>query len=264
MPIDSTCSGCGKTLRVGDEFEGRQARCPVCQTVYSVVRTQAIGGSNSDSSNKPLEIAETTYESSAIDSASNPFPTESKKVESIATQDQYYVRTPNSVTYGPADGATVLTWMQQGRLDDSCHIRNASASEWMTIPAWQNQAIVARSPGSAPLNPYANPTRQQPYQFGTTPVSGNQSAGYLKTGGGLIVLVLGALSWILCFTIIGGPICSIFAIVLGRNELKAIREGRSAPSEKPLAIIGIVLASIFLVISAILLLLAIVGAALDA
>ncbi len=30
MPIEFNCSGCGKLLRVPDEFAGRQARCPHC------------------------------------------------------------------------------------------------------------------------------------------------------------------------------------------------------------------------------------------
>jgi phage FluMu protein Com len=36
MAIESICDGCGKKLRVADEFAGRKARCPHCKTVYTV------------------------------------------------------------------------------------------------------------------------------------------------------------------------------------------------------------------------------------
>lgn len=36
MPIELTCSGCGQTLRVGDEHAGKKARCPQCGAIVSV------------------------------------------------------------------------------------------------------------------------------------------------------------------------------------------------------------------------------------
>ncbi len=36
MPIDFACSGCNKTLRVGDENAGKQAKCPQCGAVLQV------------------------------------------------------------------------------------------------------------------------------------------------------------------------------------------------------------------------------------
>ncbi len=36
MPIEFRCSGCDKLLRVPDEFAGRQAQCPQCETVLPV------------------------------------------------------------------------------------------------------------------------------------------------------------------------------------------------------------------------------------
>ena len=67
MPIDSQCSGCGKTLRVNDEFVGRKARCPVCGLVYI-----AGGGQISPDPS----IAETSYapQSDADESAKRQNP----------------------------------------------------------------------------------------------------------------------------------------------------------------------------------------------
>ncbi len=36
MSIETICQGCGRKLRVGDEFAGRRARCPHCRKVYTV------------------------------------------------------------------------------------------------------------------------------------------------------------------------------------------------------------------------------------
>jgi uncharacterized RDD family membrane protein YckC len=36
MPIDLTCSGCGKRLRVPDDSAGKQARCPACGEISTV------------------------------------------------------------------------------------------------------------------------------------------------------------------------------------------------------------------------------------
>jgi hypothetical protein len=36
MPIELSCTGCGQTLRVGDEHVGKKARCPKCGTISNV------------------------------------------------------------------------------------------------------------------------------------------------------------------------------------------------------------------------------------
>lgn len=36
MPIEMRCTGCGQTLRVGDEHAGKKARCPACGTIAEV------------------------------------------------------------------------------------------------------------------------------------------------------------------------------------------------------------------------------------
>ncbi len=36
MPIEMNCTGCGQTLRVGDEHAGKKARCPACGTIAEV------------------------------------------------------------------------------------------------------------------------------------------------------------------------------------------------------------------------------------
>ena len=76
----------------------------------------------------------------------------------------------------------------------------------------------------------------------------NQSAGYARSGNGIAVLILGIVSWILCPTFIGALICAIFAIVLGLNELKRVRQGISPASDRTPAMFGLWLGIINLVV----------------
>jgi len=145
---------------------------------------------------------------------------------------RYFVRTPNSMVYGPSDTTTVLDWINQGRLDDSCHIREEASEQWLGIAAWRFQS---RSLQNVLVS--SNPSSFN--QFGTVPQSAVQSAGYGKSGNGVLVLVLGIASWILCVTAFGAWACSILAIVFGVGELKKIRSGESPSKEKSLVLVGI-------------------------
>ena len=145
---------------------------------------------------------------------------------------QYFVRTPNQMVYGPSGSATVLDWISQGRLDDSCHIREESSEQWLGIAAWRFQTRKLQNPMARPANAVANP-------FGAVPHSTVQSAGYSKSGNGTVVLVLGIVSWILCPTFFGAMLCSILAIVFAYNEFGKIRNGQSPDTEKAAVTIGL-------------------------
>jgi hypothetical protein len=36
MPIELTCPGCAKTLRLGDEHAGKTGKCPACETLFQI------------------------------------------------------------------------------------------------------------------------------------------------------------------------------------------------------------------------------------
>jgi hypothetical protein len=44
MPIELTCDGCGRQLRVPDEHAGKQARCPVCGKILPIPLAGSLGG----------------------------------------------------------------------------------------------------------------------------------------------------------------------------------------------------------------------------
>jgi hypothetical protein len=254
MPIDSICSGCGKMLRVADDFAGRKARCPICGVIYVVgdAGTQAAAvdsgnaettyvqpiDSNSLQGMEPLASSESL--SSPISSPIAPAPSR--------INDEFFVRTPNQSVYGPTDRQTVLDWIAQGRLDDSCHIRQSNSEQWIGLPAWRFQ--------SKQQDPFANPfsvgavgsAQNESLQFKPAPNSLNQSAGYARSGNGIVVLILGIGSWILCPTFLGALVCAIIAIALGLNELKRVRQGVSPASNRTPAMFGLWLGIINLVV----------------
>jgi hypothetical protein len=237
MPIDSICSGCGKSLRVGDEFLGRKARCPVCQTIY-VVSSSSIQGS----------IAETTYAQPSIESLPNAVLADAQpdfrsdqptQYDAVSKPDAsngilpsirpiepslFYVRTPSSSVYGPADSATVDEWILQGRLDDTCHVRVQDSEQWIGIPAWRYQQRA-----SSPTNSFSS----EASHF-VAPIAANQSSVSPSSGNGAIVLVAGILSWVLC-----PGIAAAIAVVMGMNSLKSIRRGEGPASERTLILIGL-------------------------
>ncbi len=269
MPIDSLCSGCGKTLRVNDEFVGRKARCPACGKVY------VVGDASSNLSvanpTPSVDVAETTYVTPGItsDSSSQPLadswsalatspsqleaPNERQSVQqpnavpeqtsggvppslelpqaTPIAEPKFFLRTPNSMIYGPSDKATVLDWIDQGRLDDTCHIREETSEQWLGLAAWRFQTRKVNAPVSSPIQPTAN-------RFGEVPRSSVQSAGYAKSGNGTVVLVLGFVSWVLCPTVVGGWICAILAIVFASFEFNKLRSGQTPSNERWLVLLG--------------------------
>jgi DNA-directed RNA polymerase subunit RPC12/RpoP len=270
MPIDSICSGCGKTLRVNDEFVGRKARCPACGNVYVVGEaspdpavaipspsvavaetTYAPPGTTSDTSSLPLADSWSALQTSPSQLES---PSERQSVEQSGAvseqrssgvppgldlplampiaEQKFFVRTPNTMIYGPSDKATVLDWIEQGRLDDTCHIREESSEQWLGLAAWRFQTRKVNAPVSNPVRPTTN-------GFGDVPRANVQSAGYAtKAGNGTVVLVLGLVSWVLCPTVVGGWICAILAIVFASFEFNKLRSGQTPGNERWLVLLG--------------------------
>lgn len=221
MAIDTQCSGCNKTLRVADDCVGRKARCPNCGTIYIVRHTDSIGQQSKGADQQPSDVdhrfVDTTY-------AENT-PSHAGQAPLIS----YMVRVPNGDVFGPADAPTIFDWIQQGRLDDRCHARKEGDEQWIGLNAWR----LLQKKEAAAENIFANSPQSL-----IAPRSSNQSATNGNAGRGTAVLILGILSWLLCFSLIGGVVCAAIAIPLGFGELKRIREGASPASEKSLVMIG--------------------------
>jgi DNA-directed RNA polymerase subunit RPC12/RpoP len=257
MAIDTPCSGCGKTLRVADDCIGKKARCPHCRTVYLVGSTPTLENRATQyrapddpvaSPENPIPenpIPETTYANplrfAEADSLATPLrpnelqsslqPSEPMPTPSTEIVTRLFmVRVPSGDEFGPADAVTIQDWIQQNRLDDRCHIRQQDQESWIGIPAWQ----LLQKREAASKNVFSNSPNSL-----SAPAASNRSSVAPTSGRGVVVLILGILSWVLCFSLIGGILCAIFAIPLGFSELKRINQGESPSSEKWMVLTGL-------------------------
>lgn len=98
MPIETTCPGCGRKLQVGDEHAGKQARCPLCNEIYSVSVTAGPQNEGRDES-------------------------------------QWRMRTPEGQTYGPVSKADLDAWVAEGRVSADCMLSTETNPNWVNADA---------------------------------------------------------------------------------------------------------------------------------
>lgn len=209
MAITTTCSGCGKTLAVADEFAGRQARCPACGQVYTVPLAgpaAASGapvpaGSDAAGAGGPIDLGAP---------AGSPLGGEAAV--------HYWMKTTNGHEYGPVDRVTLNRWFSEGRIGAGYEIRVGDFGSWQ--PA---HLLQPGSPGGS-TNPFA------PYP--TTSTTGPLGRQYPKPDQSGLILAMGILAWIVC------PICGVIAWVMGGQALKDIQQGAADPTNRGLVQVG--------------------------
>ena len=159
MPIETNCPGCGRLLRVADENAGRQARCPVCNTIY------VVPGASSGASESPV------------------------------AEERWYMKTPDQQVYGPVSQGELQGWHHEGRIGANCQIRSEHDPAWR--PASEYFPVGPAHPASATGgSPFAGATPAAavpPAGGGWSPRHGR-----LAPHRGGLILVFGILSWALC------------------------------------------------------------------
>lgn len=100
MLIETTCPGCGRKLQVGEEHAGQQARCPLCNEIYSV----------------PVSVAQAMP---AKDGDS----------------EQWRMRTPEGQTYGPVGKRELDAWVAEGRVSADCMLASGTNTNWLHADA---------------------------------------------------------------------------------------------------------------------------------
>lgn len=219
MAITTTCSGCGKTLAVADEFAGRQARCPSCGQIYTVPSASSAEGAPSS---PPFGGT-----SPATQDAGGPLDLGSPTITSggAAPGDEatihYWMKTTNGHEYGPVDRATLNRWFDEGRVGAGYEIRAGEYGNWQPAHVFQPGSVGRNIGGST--NPFA------PY-----PTTGGAPLGrqYPKQDQSGLVLAMGILSWIVC------PICGVIAWVMGSQALKDMQQGTADPTNRGLVQVG--------------------------
>ena len=246
MAITTTCSGCGKTLAVADEFAGRQARCPACGQIYTVpapIIPTPFAPPSSAATSGSLD-ATTTYANPAPLDLESPATTPSTPTafpdlapisapasDNLASNSsstgelQYWMKASNGAEYGPADAATLNRWFNEGRVGADYMIRIGTHGHWQPKAAFQSVVSAPLTMPATGVNPYA---AQSTFTPGVA-----TSRTYPKADQSGLVLAMGILAWI------GGcPIFGIIAWVIGAQALADIGSGQADPSSRGVVQVG--------------------------
>ena len=74
MPIEVVCSGCRKTLRVGDHVAGKKIRCPACQGIVAVPAEEILEVAEIYEEPEPVPVRPSTPRTQRPDSRSSSRP----------------------------------------------------------------------------------------------------------------------------------------------------------------------------------------------
>lgn len=230
MPIDSICTGCGRTLRVADEYAGHEAQCPACSAIYVVPLAQQLS---------PSERA----------------PTPQSNLEQpphlwSPTQGMFRAITPTGTQYGPVDAATLARWGNEGRLNATCRVLPENTSQPIPFAEWM--AAYSQSNRSATMNALANSPLQSNSTggvnaFGAIPTSYRETTLDQAAGRGVLVLVLAVASWAVCITLIGSIPLAGAALYMGIKDIGAMNRHEMSDKDRTTTWIGVWLAGINIV-----------------
>jgi hypothetical protein len=220
MAIQTVCGGCGKTLSVADEHAGKRARCPACGHIYTVAATFA----------QPSKEA-TMPTGYGMEERVSPESVEAGSMPPDAS-DQYWMRTADGAVYGPTDRNNLSRWFREGRVGAGYQIRRGSSGLWQDAAFFAHEIPTESPRQPAPtVSPSGNPYAVQP----AASAMGSPGAAlhpYPKPDRGVIVLVMGILSFVIC------GVFAIVAVIMGRSALNDINAGLANPNDKPLVQIG--------------------------
>jgi len=208
MPIDTLCQTCGKRLRVADEHAGKTARCPGCQTIYTVPQPNA--------PQQPI-----VWQTAPAVAAGRP--------------DRWHLKTTDGLTYGPVSKADLDQWMQQGRITAQAQVMSEADGRWIWAGQFYPQLGSFTADTAAPaaaINPYAPPGAA----YGWTP------SGYREQHRGPVILALSLVGIFFC------NIACIVAVVMAIIDLNKMAQGTMDKSGKGLTIAGLVVGALPLAI----------------
>jgi hypothetical protein len=249
MTIETICTGCGKRLRVGEEHAGKLARCPQCQTTYTVPQLAPAGSLAASFPGKP------------------------------AVSDAWQLRTGDGLTYGPVTKAELDGWLAEGRITPQSQILQTGAEQWKWagevypqlnsgFPATSISKTNAR-PVNSPFgelpsgtdNPFADNTAPVANPYSPQGMSYTPGAGYSPITGRYLQPHRGGL--ILALSIVGifssCWILTIVGFIMGIVDLGAMNAGRMDPSGRGLTIAGIVISSICFAVIALIVVISVLG-----
>ncbi len=114
MPIEITCTGCERRLRVPDKVAGKRIKCPKCETVLRVPDASA--------EDEPPTVKQSpTKESVAAKMEPEPQP---------SLSDSWYLKGEDGEDYGPVPKTELDGWMGEGRITSDCQLLQDGADQW--------------------------------------------------------------------------------------------------------------------------------------
>ena len=156
MYIDTICPGCQRKLRVQSEHAGQTARCPICNTVYTVPEATA-----------PVE-------------ASDP-------------ANRWRLKTPEGQEYGPVNRAALDGWVTEGRVSADCHLLCEADGVWQN--ADNVYPVLRPAPVGVPTLQWNNSPATVADANGPPPMPIGRGGRVINSDRGVVILLLGIISW---------------------------------------------------------------------
>jgi hypothetical protein len=241
MAIETTCQGCQKLLRVGDQHAGKTARCPSCGTIYTVPAHTA---------NSPSEIGGYAYASPTPPGFSSP-DSPSKPGE------RWLVKTAGGLSYGPVPKSELDRWLVEGRITPDSFLQREGNFTWEPADeVYPQLRMPPAKPGASPFaatsydgknpfadqfataNPYTSPSGGGAYQWP------GRSSLWREPHRGGTVLALAIVGLFFC------DILPVIAIIMAIVDLNKMGSGTMDPSGRGLTIAGLVIAILKLLLTA--------------
>ncbi|MBC7857054.1 MAG: hypothetical protein IAF94_26790, partial [Pirellulaceae bacterium] len=107
--LEIPCGGCGRALRVAPESAGKMARCPICGHITQV----------------PATLAASVVPSPSPASGQRELAGEDAPLRggaALGDAAQWYMKTPEEQTFGPASLQDLDRWVQEGRITSDCEL----------------------------------------------------------------------------------------------------------------------------------------------
>jgi phage FluMu protein Com len=208
--IDTLCSDCGKRLRVAAEHAGKKARCPHCQTVYTV----------------PPQ--------STVTSAGYELPSPSAPAEQT-----WQMKTPEGLVYGPVSKKELDRWRDEGRMTHRSQLLPAGGQQWL----WATE-VYPEIAKAEPMTPVPTHDTKGPGGGALEHLPHSYYASGIEPPRGTLVLVLSILGITMVCALL-----SLIAVILGWSDLRQMKAGKMDPAGRTQTIIGIVLSCIWIVLN---------------
>ncbi len=134
MPIEFRCPICDQNLRVAEEHQGQQAKCPQCGNLTTVPAPS----------------------STALGPAFAPFPSTATGLsgEQVGMADEWMLKTRTGDTFGPVKRAELDHWLADGRIDAGSQVQQAGWKLWKPAAEVYPSLAGAGSFGAVSTGPY--------------------------------------------------------------------------------------------------------------